>query len=204
MARARQGGGGGGGNPFDDAPLTVIHSGGGVGVAYQPLVSERTLAFDTAMVPTADVLYAYPMRFYNEASFNRLGLSNVSGGLASSRARVALYSNLANNMYPDALIVESGELNLAASGMKGGTVVGLAGPGIIWCVSLFNDGNGGPQASQNIANHLMPHGDPWNQVIYKGISKAQAYGAMPASFPAAGSWLVSASKTPPIVWAWNA
>lgn len=196
--------GGSGGGGFEETPLTIIHSGGGVGTAYTPLVSERTLSYDTSISSSANTIVAYPFRVFNSIEFNRLGVNMVSGGLASSRGRVGIYANvLTSNMYPGALVVESGELTLTGSAaMKEGTVAGALDPGIYWVAMLYNDANSGLQASQSISNHLMPHADPWNVVVYKGVSKAQSYGAMPDPFPSSGSWVTTANMA--IGWARNA
>jgi len=194
-------------NIADSGTNTTIFDqwGGGGGGAVNPMAFRRTGRCYTTwdyyqsktFAITRNVLYAYPFIVPVSQSFDRIIVS-VSTARVNGVARVGIYSD--NGVYPDALIVDSGELDCSVVGYKSTVIAETLGPGLYW-LAINSDGD------SNITFHAMDYDNIYTMSYYAILgkdednfvavpylfwTKAEAYGALPTPFPAAGTMINNA------------
>jgi hypothetical protein len=122
--------------------------------------------------------------------------------------RVGIYASTAmKNLYPSSLIIDCGVQSLATGGNKVWTPnTVLTGPGVVWFAWLASTANG--QVIGPLSNLTKPspftflgRTQPTSSNHYVGVTVAQAYGVLPATFPAGAALL--ASNTSPFLPQWD-
>lgn len=122
-------------------------------------------------------------------------------GVATGNARVAVYSNLADdNLYPNALLGETGsKANLATTVMSTtGLTLGPLTAGELYWLAINTDNAAAQFRALNVAAVHSLLGIPFGLVSGNAcITVASAYGAPPSTFPAGGAYQsTTANQTP--------
>lgn len=137
-----------------------------------------------------DTLWACPFIITSPGQLDKLAFE-IQAGAAGAVCRVGLYHNKGRgNLYPDTLIVETGELSGVAAGVKEASIDVKIDAGIFWFVYIA--GVLAPTARCVAAACALPllglKDDHTNQL---GISKALAYAALPSTFPSGGVYVAT-------------
>lgn len=147
----------------------------------------NAVATSTA-TPAINTFYAVPQVVTRPMTLDRLALQ-VTTAAASSAVRVGIYTNTSNSeLYPAALVVDSGALDTTAVGMKNATVSQVLSPGLYWFVYLA--GVAAPQVRAVALAGLSPmlgNSNVLATTVGIGLTVAYTYGALPATFPAGAS-----------------
>jgi len=164
-----------------DAHMSDIFQELHIGSYYPSLYS--TLEFNSAIAITADLLYATPFPIVRPMTADRIMLVINVAGAAGKKGRLGIYSNLVNTVYPDALLLDAGEIAVDVTDASAITISKALLRGRNWLV-FISDGTPTIRA----CSYYLPVIPP----LYVGAragswTKAQAYGALPATFPAAGN-----------------
>lgn len=155
--------------------------------AYYRACQVTTVNATASTVLAVDKLYAAPLRFNADVVIDRIGVEVTTGATAGGVARLGIYSD--NDMVPGSLIVDAGEIITTATG---GVEIILASPlsvskeDIIWLA--FLQGVAACQMRAMQASGVVGAlgvGSLTDLYPTCGYSKAQAYGVLPAAFPAA-------------------
>lgn len=153
----------------------------------------RALTADiTQAIPPADTLTAVPL-FVGAAGVLANLLQKTRNGVTGT-ARLAVYSNLAKSVYPDALLFDGGDQALTGFDLIDAVANLRVGPGLVWLVSNYDATF---QGMSGLVDHLeadqMPPVlgtasdllDGGGSNINFGVAwqHAQAFGATPTTFP---------------------
>lgn len=184
---------GGGAVPRDAAWISQAALGAN-GFATFPYVTTHT----TGTALSTGALRARPWVVGRSATLTGLGLV-VSGNVASAVARIGIYDSNANG-YPGTLLAESGELDCATTGRKltTGLSVALDVSKVYWIAFL------GGVAAPNLAvlnsattvGFCLASSVASSVSVAHGLTVAQTYGPLPASYPAGASDINSATQIP--------
>jgi len=131
-------------------------------------------------------LVAAPFIIGLDATLDRIGF-NCTVGAAGSSARVGVYrSTSPRNVYPGALVVDSGAISTVANGWKEANIATRLAPGLYWRVYLA--GVLAPTVST-----LGPAATPTSPILgysaanpptpFNSLRVAFAFAALPATFP---------------------
>lgn len=151
---------------------------------------------------TSNTFVATPFLVTYPMTLRLIGLNAVNG-VASTRARIGIYgSTSVSNFYPNALIVESGELNTSSSGDKTAAVDVALPVGTYWAAVLVNGDTTIPHiralnTSFGQNNPLLGAANLGN-AIRNVITVSNDYGALPSTFPAGAALGGSTVSTPAI------
>ena len=150
----------------------------------------------TTLVVTLNQLYAIPFFAGPGGVLSEVAAYVTAAGAAGSVLRVGVYrATSRTDLYPGPLVCDAGEFAGDSTGLKNGTVSAVMTPGLQHYV-VFIAGVSAPTVRAasfstlngvNLSSTLVP-GSGW--------TKAQAYGALPSTFPAGGS---AGQSTMPIV-----
>lgn len=137
----------------------------------------------------ANTLHAWPLFLTKPISIDRLALMVNATGTATA-ARIGIYSNNPANNYPDALIIESGQMDVSTTGLKQATVSATLQPGLYWLAYLAN----GTATMSGPNTGLQPYPMGSSGLLNFGgyYTVALAYAALPATFT--GSATVGVSQ----------
>lgn len=126
-----------------------------------------------------NTLRAAPFLVPQNCTLDRIGVRVIAAGGAGANIRVGVYSDN-GNLYPNALLVDGGELDATGTGILLATVSVNLAPGIYWLVGNSDDNqidwdcvNTAPMLS--LVDSIASGGGGW--------TVASAYAALPASFP---------------------
>ena len=145
------------------------------------------LTVTSALTPGIGTIRSRHIVFGRDGTVSSLGVTVQTGG-ANAKGRVGIWLAGANG-YPTTLVGESGELDLSTTGRKVATGlsfpvsaalaywVGFLGGTLAATLSVMND-------AVSFGSFATAAGTTTTRAI--GLSVAQAYGAMPAAFPAGG------------------
>lgn len=188
-----------------DVTISATGVGGGGGEMFSYLSGNyhglgKTASAHSAGSYSANNLRAFPWWIDAGVSFDRV-LSEVTTLLAGSLYRLGLYDNQPGGLYPNVLIANSdtGEYSGAVTGVKTGIPAGnivIPSAGWYWVAHIGNAG----QAMRQYALAGIPC--PLGQntaaglVVFSCLAIAQAYGALPATFPAGA--VKTSSVLPPV------
>jgi hypothetical protein len=145
------------------------------------------------------LIVAVPFIASEAKTWNRIGINCVDGS-AGIGVRIGIYSSAANGL-PDALLVDSGELDFSSSGNKEATISQALSANTLYWLALVAE-------SSAVATFLNFSTGADEALLFYGASDGsgasasevrgtQAYGALPATFPAA---TITDSSTPPYIW----
>lgn len=175
--------------------LRHVSGGGGLVCQYAAGVVNGTAL--TTGSPTNNNLRALPFVSPRGGTIDRIGIRVTTGGGAGSVARIGLYRPTSrSNLYPSALVVASGELDTNVTGLVSVAVsVPVREGDILWAAHLSGVAAATLRipAVAGLAPVFGSPDDPGGTVNI-GITVALAYGALPATFTAGGTFLTA---TPP-------
>lgn len=136
---------------------------------------------------TANTLYALPLLVARDMTIDRIAIQVTSAGAAGTKARLGIYE-LGTNLYPGALLLDAGEVDVDGTGVLAITIDQALTKGIYF-TAVVSDGT--PQLRSVIADDLTSplfgllstnfniHHNLW--------SVAHTYAALPDPFTAGGS-----------------
>lgn len=134
----------------------------------------------------ADTLYAMSSPIVRLSTWDRIAVRIKIGATAGSKARLGFYG-AGTNLYPGALIFDAGEVAVDSAGVKYIIIDKQLAKGPYFTVLISN---GTPEIYRMFRQHYNPLGQHISGAMgWGGWSKAQSYGALPATFPAGGSCL---------------
>lgn len=157
------------------SPLTVY---------YTQAVTSAPLTTSTAM--STNFIRAYPFYHGRAGTIDKLGFY-VSTLAASGVGRIGLYKATSEtNLYPNELVIDSGELSTASTGVKEATIsVDLEADQLYWMVFLFGVANPTLRALQSYATPaILGDQNTFGTPVTIGLYASLAYQALPATFPA--------------------
>lgn len=134
----------------------------------------------------ADTLYATPFLVVRTLTVDKLVI-RCHATDAGQFVRLGIYED-GTNLYPGDLLVDAGTAELTPIGQKDITISGdqQLVSGIYW-MALVSDSNAGQVTDRRIQIPILGAVSTDSRNNYSGWSVAQAYGALPDPFTAAGS-----------------
>lgn len=174
-----------------------INGGGGLDIQY-PLGCTSTVTATGA--PTANRMYAVPFVGPGRGgTINQIAFQVTT--LLAGNGRVGIYDATSDsNIYPNALIVDGGGVSTATTGFKTAAVSVALTPGkLYWAVYL---GDAAPTLrvlNTGAGNGILGVDTTLVSTPNRGISVAQAYGALPGTFTAGA--VTESTSVVPIVYA---
>jgi hypothetical protein len=201
------GGAGGGGTSATNFTIDYYMQVGTSPERWYPATGAIGYSFSTSTV-TANQLYAVPFVAPRGGTLDRVGFSLI-GTSAGAKARCGIYdSTSSTNLYPNNLIVDSGEFDCSAgggAGVKSTTISqALTAGKLYWLVFLTNNASI-TIATMNSANMYpilgissafgAPPGVAWTATL--------TYAALPATFTA-GSTIATSGFMPAVAVRFNA
>lgn len=175
------------------SPLNTFYMAGYLG-------GPQATGASVALIPDADKLYAIPFIVPKTITVDRLAVYILTGGPSGSRCRLGIYeATSSSNLYPSGRVIDGGELTIETTQVLVTLTISqtLSAGKLYYVVGLFNttfvSGPGeilslDPNAAQigvlgtNSTTGFGKHRSGW-QV-------GQAYGALPATYPASGTAIV--------------
>lgn len=152
-----------------------------------------------SVAPSTNVMRARPIVFGRNGTITSLGVM-IAGAVVNAVGRVAIYEAGADGA-PSTLVVESGQLNLATQGRKSATGLNtrVSSASRYWAVYLGGVAAANIQ-SQNTSTTIGFVGTAAGTSLtnVRLLTVAQAYGTMPAVFPA-GAAVSGTDNLMPIV-----
>ncbi len=146
-------------------------------------------------------MYASPLAIGRSGKLDRIAFETTAN-VPTSVARVGLYRATSNsNIYPAERLADGGEQDCnAGPGIKSTTISVDVTPGLYWLVMLA--GVAAPTLRRIPGGGLTPIiGVPGalGAAPYSYLVVAQAYGAMPATYPAGGALNTVGIQLPPAI-----
>lgn len=150
---------------------------------------------------TADVLYAVPFWAPNRRSaIGEIAFENTSA--PAGNARIGIYSNKSeDSAYPDALLVDSGDISIASAALKShtpGSPVQLTRNKLYWMAFVASIGVTVRALPILGSMHLL--GIPLDTIgtdpFAKYITVAHAFAALPSTYPASGAYVTGTALVP--------
>jgi len=140
-----------------------------------------TGAVSTLAPNAAGRLYLTPRRVTGSETYDRIGIEVTTGG-TGSLAHLGCYTN--DNGRPGTLIVDSGELDLSAPGVKTATIDETLEHTWVWDAALFNNTAATLRGLTLNFTSAIPQTADTAISLAGSMIVAQAYGALPATCPA--------------------
>lgn len=155
----------------------------------------------TSTSPSTGNIRARPIVFGRDGTITSLGVT-VNTGAANAKGRVGIWLAGADG-YPTTLVGESGELDLSTTGRKAATGLSIAvsASSSYWLGYL----GGTAAATLVVANSIVTLGSVVATAAGTTVTRvnllsvAQAYGAMPSSFPTGASAQTSTALLPVVL-----
>lgn len=169
--------------------------------SFHALSSERTIGalLGTSGTYGAGNIYAFPFQSKRGGTLDRIRLPATTG--VAGFMRVGIYAAVSeSDVYPGPLVVDAGELDMAAAANKTWTISTALAPGkLYWVAYMFSGAADGPTVRAIPAADVIPvlgseFGDGaagFTRIYNTGLT----YGPLPATFPAAG--VISAAAVIP-------
>lgn len=147
--------------------------------------------------PSIDTIRAFPLLFTRGGTIDRIAI-NVTTELAGN-ARLGIYKATNNiNLYPGSLIADSGALSTSTTGVKAAVLdVKLQPNELYWLAHLGSSAATLRGLSVGNCYPIFGIDSALSNALGIGIGAAQAYGALPANFPAGGT-IITAAPIPVI------
>lgn len=145
------------------------------------------------IVHAVDTLYAVPFVSPPLPVKVRSIAAAVSGAVALSELRIGIYQNVADprDLYPGALLFGSEVLSGVAAGVKRSACPDInLRPGEVYWMALLMNATLGMRSLPSGSAHILGC-DPADFTVtgkHTQITVAQAYGALPASYPGGGAY----------------
>lgn len=136
------------------------------------------------LVLAPDILYAVPIYIPRRMTIDRLGV-NINPGEAGKSIRIGIYRGDGVLGVAGTRLLDSGEISIAASGVKLASINITLQQGEHWCALITNCSavTCNVITTAIMASRLGTSITDLN-VVYAGVSGAQAYGALPNPCPA--------------------
>ena len=140
----------------------------------------------SADTPGVDVLVAQYFPVHLDATYDRIGVS-VQAGAASGKARLGIYRDADEDGYPDALVLDAGEVDCSTVGDKTITIDQHLSAGLHFLAMVVNSAdimfwtNRVPETPSPLG---LGTGIGYPIYVYRA---GMAYGTLPSSFPGAAS-----------------
>jgi hypothetical protein len=138
-----------------------------------------------AQAIAADTLVAVPFVIGLSAVLDRIAF-NVTVLGAGSNARAGIYrATSPRNVYPSGLVVDGGSISTATTGWKEANITTPLRPGLYWAAYLCSATAPSVNASGSSATIAMQPLLGWTNTAlpFNSLRVAQAFGALPATFP---------------------
>lgn len=169
------------------------HSGAnGAGAVYYIANSVQNTALSTG-APSANTMRAVPFVAPARGGTISEVAFNVTAGVAGN-CRVGIYSNSADdNLYPDALLFDSGSISVAANGVKTAAASIDLSPGrLYWAVIVGDAAPTIRTLSVNNCGTILGYGTAMGTAGNVGVSLAFTYAALPDPFGSGGAYITAA------------
>lgn len=170
----------------------ACHTGAAIGQCDYIAGQSNNTALTTG-APTANVLRAMPfLAPLRGGTIDRIAFEVTT--LLAGNGRIGLYDNLEDlrNVYPGALLADSGDISTATTGIKSATISVALRPGRIYWLALVTSAAptlrglavGGVSGFLGVAT-------AGTTALNMGISVAHTFGALPNPFTAAGAFFTA-------------
>jgi len=140
----------------------------------------------------ANELQAHYYPIFRKIRFDEIGMDVLGAGASGARFRLGVYDD--KDLYPNKLLVDSGELNAETTGVKTASIDLTLSPGVYWLAYIANDSTiDTPYADSLLARYALQASDN----LFMGWVKGITYGALPDPFPSGAyntSWGVPLSR----------
>lgn len=152
-----------------------------LGPILQPTNNVATVAL------SVDTLYAIPFIHGRDGVIDIMEMEVTTGGGGGAVGRFGIYTNTSPNLlYPDRLIIDSGQFSFSGTGVKTAAVSQrLPRNSLLWAVVLIGGAGSTVRAiTGGGANALLGYPLTIGAAPYTELIVALAYAALPATFPA--------------------
>jgi len=159
------------------------------GQRYQLTSLANCTALGTLAI-TASRLYAIPFLVCNTHTYVKIGI--YVGTLSAGLVRLGIYSNLDNDVYPGALLVDAGVVDVGSTGLKEIVISQQLSPGLYWLALV---GNSTPTLRAVTVAGAVPIiglDNAFNTTPGNGWYVAFTYAALPNPFTGGGTPNVAA------------
>ncbi len=146
-----------------------------------------------------DTMVALPLLVARAQTASKLAVHcDVAG--TGALVRLGLYTNNTNAApRPDTLVVDGGELDLSTTGEKSATISQSLAAGLYWVVLIMDAGSGSPTVEAILKNScwaILGWADLSTATRRIGWQVAQAYGALPSSWPTSSNTVIQSLGAP--------
>lgn len=163
---------------------------GGSGITSRYAAGAIAGTSTSTLTVTADRFYALPFIAPPRAAVVNYGAIGVTT-LAAGNVRVGLYSNTSPvNLYPAALLWDSGAISTGTTGAKSGTPNVTLTPGeLYWAAALFDAAPTVRCVVQAAMAPILGHDSVLTNAPQCGYQASLAYAALPSTYPASAAAL---------------
>lgn len=142
--------------------------------------------------PTVDQLHAVPLYSGPGGTIDRIGFNVTTGGAVGSVARCGLYEGSLVTLAPTALVVDSGEFDTTATGLKEATINKILDPERLYFLA-FLCGVAAPTCTTMTSGwHIFGRNTSLNAQFGR-VKTGFAYAALPTTFPSGLGMLTTAA-----------
>lgn len=163
-------------------------------IMYQPFVQVGSL---TAGAQGINTLRAIPFVIASGKVADSLYFEVTSGGTSGAKGRVGIYAATSEtNIYPNQLIVDSGEFDTTSTGIKTASIsVNLKSNTLYWLCSLFGTASCSARLTNNVSiAQILGFPSTLGSGPRTGLSVSLTYAALPSTFTS-GAAFVNTSLT---------
>ena len=129
-------------------------------------------------------------------TLDRLGIRIEGAPVVGGKARIGIYTSTSStNLYPNSLVVDSGEVDVSAIGVKTVVISQSLSAGLYWFVYVHNTGSVqlcGSVSTDDTSPYILGVAsdlDPTTGNPRNVLRVSFAFAALPATFPAGASLL---------------
>lgn len=176
---------------------------GGSSIESWYAVNKDNCAAGTTVATTLDTLVAVPFIAPARGGvLDRIGVNCAAGNSAGREIRIGLYNNVSDQrlFYPNSLLVDSGALSVATTGVKSATISQTLNPGeLYWAAYVTNHSTPTFRSfALSTTANLLGADSSLTTAIQRGYTYAYTYAALPATFTAAQAAVQSTTLHPAI------
>jgi hypothetical protein len=194
-SRWRVTGGGGGASAVAEKIMWKTFATGGFGESWRPNIipmGSNSGSYAQSVALSTTKIYASPLSVPG-GTLDRMSF-NVTGTGGANNARQGIYESVsATDPYPGALVVDSGDISVNATGLKTSTISVVIDPAKMYWIVLQTS-SGAPSVTAWVgAQFLSPYGTfgdvNFHSFSYQLImfSMTRSYAALPSTYPALAS-----------------
>lgn len=147
----------------------------------------------TQAITTVNSLRAFPFFIPKTAKFDRIAIRVTTAGTGTTpRARLGVYDDN-GSIYPNNLILDAGEVDVSATGIKELTIDLTLKSGKLYWLALVGQGTTSLAVAAIATGDVLATFLGWDSSLAGtpplGYAVTQSYGALPATFPgSAADW----------------